>query len=405
MFFKTTNRLGLGALFACAITVAALAGCEMTTHQQRRDQAQRHWCHVRAQVKHQLATQQFEAGELEAAIATAREVIGLDPEATDSYLLLARALLEKGDMGEARRTLQVAEGMRLDSPDLAYTRGVVAERAGDLSEALEFYTQARRQDPSQIDYLVAQAECLVAVGRPEEARGLVRESMDQFDRTGTLDVLEAEISLALDDWEAAADAFRRAMPLVSEDPLVTGTYGLLLVRMGRFAEAVAVLRPVLDAADDEPSGAVMRGLAQSYVELGRHESAIDLLDQWTRENPEDSAAWFLQTRAAIAQGDEALARRCAAAVRRLAPGDAQTYLLSGYVCWRQGEIDSALDLFERALALTADDVLLHCLMGQVLTDANEIHRARQHWRRALQIDPDSRWARNGLKRLDGRQAG
>jgi tetratricopeptide (TPR) repeat protein len=234
---------------------------------------------------------------------------------------------------------------------------------------------------------------------------LVRESIDQFDHTGTLDVLEAEISLALGDWGAAADAFRRAIPLVSEDPLVTGTYGLLLVRMGRFAEAVAVLRPALDAAGDQPSGAVVRGLAQSYVELGRHESAIDLLGQWIRENLDDSAAWFLQARAAMAHGDEALARRCAAAVRRLAPGDAQTYLLGGYVCWRQGEIDNALDLFERALALTADDVLLHCLMGQLLTDANEIHRARQHWRRALQIHPHSRWARNGLKKLDGRQAG
>lgn len=387
-----------------AVTLLVAAGCANMTHQERRDQAQRHWEQVRAEVKLQLATQQFEGAEIDAAITTVREALGLNPMATESYLLLARALLEKGDLGEAGRVLVAAEELGLESADLTYTRGVVAERSRDLEQALAFYRRARQQDPSQIDYLVAEAECLVAVERPEEARELVRACMDEFDRDGTLDTLAAEISLVLGDREAAAAAFRRALPLVGDDRLVAEEYGLLLAGMGRFAEAVAVLQPLVDAAGqagDEIPGAVVRGLAQSYLESGHTELPGELLSGWLRRHPHDAAAWFLQARAAMASDDEVLARRCTAAVQRLAPGRAQTYLLCGYVRWRQGDPADALKLLERSLVLEPNDVLLHCLIGQVLVEANEIERARRHWRRALQIDPDARWARGGLKELDG----
>ncbi|MCH7871686.1 MAG: SBBP repeat-containing protein, partial [Planctomycetes bacterium] len=56
--------------------------------------------------------------------------------AAESYLLLSRVLLEKNHLGEAGRTLTAAREMDLESADLTYTRGVVAERSGDLAAAL-----------------------------------------------------------------------------------------------------------------------------------------------------------------------------------------------------------------------------------------------------------------------------
>ncbi|HUU85778.1 MAG TPA: tetratricopeptide repeat protein [Phycisphaerae bacterium] len=391
------------------LALAAASGCTtLMPHQERRQQAQKNWEQVRAKVKRQLATQQFESGEIDAAITTVREALGLDPTCPESYLLLAQALLEKGDWAEAGRILSAAREMRLESPDLTYARGVVAERSDRIDEALRFYTLARQQDPTQMDYVVAEAECLVAAGRPEEARNLVRQSVDRFDRDGTLETLEAEISLSLGDRAAAAGAFRRALPLVSDSPLVAEEYGLLLADMGRFAEAVAVLQPLADAAGRtgaELSGAVVRALARSYLELGHTEAPTELLNGWLQQHPNDSTAWMLQAQAAMARDDEALARRCVAAIRRLAPGSAWTHLLCGYIQWRQGDTPGALKMLERSLTLQPNDTLLHCLIGQVLADANQIERARRHWQRALQIDPDVQWARNGLRGLESRSAG
>ncbi len=400
-----------GRLWCCRIAAAVLvvaSGCATQTHQQRREQAQNHWNEVRAKIKRQLATQQFESGELDGAITTVREALGLDPMAAESYLLLSRALLEKNRMGEAGRILTAAHEMKLESAELTYTRGVVAERSGDLASALRFYRQARRQDPSQMDCVVAEAECLVAARRPEEARELVRDSIERFDRDGTLDALEAEISLVLRDDRAAAAAFRRAVSMVPDDPMVAQEFGLLLVRMGRFAEAVGVLQPLEDAAREEGvelPGAVVRGLARSYLALGHVEAQGDLLSGWLQEHPNDVAAWLLQARSAMTRKDDALAGRCAAAVRRLAPDSPQTSLLCGYLRWRQGDRAGALNLLERSLVMEPDDVLLHCLIGQVLAESNHRERARQHWRRALQIDPHTAWARNALAELDRPAAG
>ena len=394
-------RLGWAWVYGgMVVSVVALGGCEMTSHQQTREQAHKHWSQVRASVKHQLASQQYNSGQVEAAISTVQEALGLDPTSLESYLLLSRALLEKGDLPSARRALLTAEGMGLESADLFYLRGVISERSRQLAEALDCYSRACALNPDQKDYLVAQAECLVALRRAEEARERIRESIDRFERDGTLETLLAEISLLLGDQDAAVAAFQRAMPLVGDDDLVAEEYGLLLFRVGRLAEAISVLQPLWERTGEESSGGVVRALAECYLEVSRPEAAGELLKAWLTEHPSDVIGWLLQTRAAVARGDVVMTRRCAEAARKLAPHDPQTHLAHGYVCWRLGEFDGALASLERSLSLDPDNVLGHCLMGQVLVEDNRVAQARDHWRRALQIDPQSRWARGGLRKLE-----
>jgi Flp pilus assembly protein TadD len=133
--------------------------------------------------------------------------------------------------------------------------------------------------------------------------------------------------------------------------------------------------------------------------------ADDLLNKWLNKHPNDVLGWMLGVRAAAARGDEVMTRRCADVVRRLAPQDPRAYLVHGYVCWRFGDLDGAVASLERSLSLDPDDALAHCLMGQVLVDDGRAERARDHWRRALQIDPQSRWAKTGLGKLEARRAG
>jgi Tfp pilus assembly protein PilF len=279
-------------------------------------------------------------------------------------------------------------------------RGVMLERSRQVSSALQSYERARQLDPAEKDYLVAEAECLVALGRTEEARQRVLEAIDDFERDGTLDTLVAEISMLLGQDEDAAAAFRRAMPLLGENDLVAEEFGLLLVRMDRFAEAVSVLQPLFERAGDETPGLVVRALARSHLELGRADTAEQILRDRLRKRPEDGEAWLLRAEAAIGCRDIAAAERHIEAALRLAPGDQQAHLLHGYVAWRQGALAEAAASLRKSLELDPDNVLAHCLMGQALVDAGHISQAREHWRRALQIDPGSHWAKAGLDALE-----
>ncbi len=394
------QRLLSWGLAGCALFLCS--GCDQTAHEQHREQAEKNWSEVRAKVKYQLARQQYESGHVDDAASTVEEAIGLDPTAADSYVLLCRALLEKGDMAAARRVLRMAAKSGLESAELTYMEGVLAERSRQLSSALECYQKARQADPAEQDYLIAEAECLVALGRPEEARQRIGDALDDFDRNGTLDAMMAEISMLLGDNEAAVASFRHAISLLSDNDQIAEEFGLLLVRTGRFAEAVSLLKPLLDQGGQDVSPTVVRALAKCYLELGYADTADTMLRGWLRDHPADTAAWLLRAKAAVARDDLSLSRRCMRNVRRMAPASPETHLLQGYVCWRQGDLEGALDYLGRSLALVPNDVLTHCLLGQVSAEAGRVEQARRHWRRALQIEPGSRWAKTGLNELDGR---
>ena len=185
---RTSSRSALrrtGCFLALACSIWAMAGCSNTTHQQQKAQARKNWNQVRAKLKHQLASQQFQAGHVESAITTTHESLGLDPENTEAHVLLMLALLEKGELAAAQRALQMVAELNLDSPDLAYTTGIIAERAGQLEEAVVAYGHAAELDPGGIEFVIAQAECLVALDRPGEAQQLVADNLERFDRDGS----------------------------------------------------------------------------------------------------------------------------------------------------------------------------------------------------------------------------
>jgi tetratricopeptide (TPR) repeat protein len=395
--YSAARRVSAACLLAVLCT--ATAGCSHLTHEDRKAQADRHWSQVRATVKLQLARQQFDAGHVDAAVVTAREALGLDPTSAQGYLLLANALMEQGEMAEAAKALQTAEEMNIESAALCYARGMMAERTERLDEAVELYSQARRQEPAQLDYLTAEVEMLVTVGRPEEARILILENLDKFDRNGTLDVLLGEVSQVLGDPATAIAAFRRALPVAKDHPVVAESFGLLLAEQGQFAEAVPVLRQVVQSGKESRRGSCVRALAGCYLELGLFDDAGALLREWLREHTADAESWLLQGKLGMATNDLILARRCAETARKLAPSNAQVHLLHGYVCWKQKETDVAIQSLEKALALDSKDVVVHCLLGQVFADRGQAEQARNHWRQALQIDNSVDWARSGLASL------
>ncbi len=344
----------------------ALAGCQSTPHHQQREQAQENWSRVRAQVKRQLAVQQYEGGHADSAALTAEEALGLDPKDPETYVVLIRALLESGDLPAAERALKAAEAQGVDSAELAYVRGVVAERTRRFSDALDHYRRARRLDATQLDYVVAEAECLVMLRRVEEARDLVLEAQDDFERDGTLDVLLGEISLVMGDDKRAGEAFRRAMPLIGPHGLPAEDFGLALLRLGYYAEALSVLQPLIERTPPvERSGAVVRGAARCYLEVNRPAEAAELIRGWLHEHPEDGSAWLLQARAALLAGEELTACRSAEMAVRLAPRVPEAHLLYAFACLRIGRVAQARAALDAALSLSPDDPLARELMAQV----------------------------------------
>jgi Tfp pilus assembly protein PilF len=381
-------------------------------------EAQRNWNEVRARVKCQLARQQLEAGAFDEAVATAQEAMRLDPSDPAAFVVAAQAFIEKGDWtsatrivesaerGETRRSAQRSSTDSSKAPaswaELLYLRGVIYERQGQFGEAARVYRRTRQMAPSDVQYLVAEVECLVADGHMDDAKQLLTTEARRggYPLDGTIELLSAQIAQLQGDAAAAAAHLRTAMDQVDDDAMIAGRYGSLLAKIGRHAEAIAVLQPLVEQKGADAPPSLVRNLAASLLALARYEQVRGLLLERVQSQPDEPWYWLLLARAAIGLSDLPTARRCAVALHRLRPGDAQASLIEGYVNWKQGDLNAAERALVSALSADSRDSLALCLMGEVLSQDGRIEAACQHFRRALQIDPSCRWAKMRLSELE-----
>ncbi len=409
-------------------------GCQTTTHAEAKLQAHGRWNQMRGRVKQGLAEQQFEARLFEDAIVTITEAISLDPHQPDAYALLTRANLELGKPASAQTALDAARHAGIDSADLIYLHGVILEQRGYIQTAHARYTQARKLEPKNVDFLVAEVECLVALDRAPEAFELLEENADRLDDDGTVMALAAHVATQLGDVDGAIRWYRRALiaqsgrgqgwetravstlssrlpsdfsedringtPATAGCRLIREELGRLLVDQRRCAEAVGVLTPLTHPeVDTDANGVTRRALATCHLLLGDPASARSVLLEYAGTHLDDTLAQLLLAKAAIATGDLVTALRAVDAVQQREPARPELWLVRATVNWSRGRFTAAASDLHDVLQNDPDDVDAHCLLAEVLRAQKRVDAARTHFQRALKIEPDCAWAAAGLESL------
>ena len=400
------NRPTCIALLMRGCMLLLIAGCHAPAHEVKKAQSEQHWNEVRAGIKLQLAQDQYASGSFEAAAKTASEAIILDPTAEEGYVILVRSALEQSNMTAAERALVAANAAGIRSSDLCYAQGVIRERQERYEDALELYATARVINPRNVDALVAEAECLAATHRPEDAYKLVTQQISAFEHDAGLTVLAGHLAELIGDTKAAIRWYAQAMLATENDPLVAEAYGLLLVQDRRYGEAVGVLSPLIP--DDDGPGdhaTVRRALATCYVELGNPRAVRNVLAPYLRIRPDDVAAQVLMAKAGLAANDIPTAIRSLDIAQREDPTNAEAWFVRAVAEWQRKDYDQAIQILERLIETRPGDVEAHCLLAESLLAAGKRQPALARFRHALRIDPGCAWAANRLRELEGHASG
>lgn len=427
-------------LHATAVSLTLITtACHVPNHHDAKAQAQQRWDRVRGQVRYRLAWQQYEASLFDDAANTVTESLALDPNQVDAYVLLARANLELGKPASAQRALEAARRLELISPDLYYTQGVILEQRNQFEDAAAMYARARTTNPTNVDYLVAQAECLVALDRPGEALRLLDDNIDRLDDDGTVAALAAHVAVLLGDVDGASDRYRRALsaqaaarvpsdtptgfneagewpePIAHGVALIAEELGRLLVAARRYEEALSVLSPLLEEGTkgqwDEGTegqwdggtkggrGAIRRAVATCHLALGDPTSARTVLTRYAAAHPGDAPAQLLLAKAAITTDDVLTALRAVDLVQQHAPNHPELWIVRAALQWKRGrQAAAASDLYD-VIQNNPNDIEAHCLLAEVLRAQQRLPASRTYFQRALKIDPSCAWARAGLESL------
>jgi len=354
----TAGSRGPSILLTClAVCCPLLCGCSHLTHRQHAEQAQKSWDEVRSQVKLQLAAQLFDTGHAREAARASEEALALDPASAGAYALLSRARLELGDVSGATSALRLAAAAGVDSAELSYLQGVVLEQRGNFADALTCYEKACADGPSNLDYWLAYAECLVAAGRENEALIVVLEQIDAVDRNGAMALLGARVADLTGDAITAERLYRRAAQ-ESDAPATLLAYGQSLVRRQRFAEGRVVLEPLLvgDLAG-KPEGTIRRAVAQCHLALAQPRLAMTTLGDYVRTHGEDCGAQLLYATAALQVDNFHAALQSAHTVLSRRPHDPEALLILATVHQRLGQTEAALKALDRLLIEKPSDEL------------------------------------------------
>jgi predicted TPR repeat methyltransferase len=203
-------------------------------------------------------------------------------------MAMAIAFQQRGQREQAAEVLAKILAVAPDYPDALHLQGMLAHELGLAEDAVALMRRSLVAEPDRADWHSNLGVVLKDLGRLDDAIAAYERAIslapDHVNAHSNLGVLlRAQGRLA----EAEA-AYRRAVHI---DPNHVQSYhnlGVLLSQVGRTKEAVwcyckvTTLRPQHEEA--------RQLLAMAYTTLGEREKAIELLETWVDDDPENPVA-------------------------------------------------------------------------------------------------------------------
>lgn len=290
---------------------------------------------------------------------------------------LGEALLETGDLDGAKAAFRRLIELLPEEPDGYVGLGDVLQRQGDLAAALAELERAVAMAPGYriAHYLLGTT--YARLGRREEAEGELKKGAG-----GAFRYLPDRLTSRVEEYAVNLTArLDRA-----------GSY----LGAGRPAAAAELLEAAREHHSENVT--LLNNLAVAYLRLGRPDDAERVLEKARGLDPAkfstylNLASWALRAgrlELALAHADSAVAR---------APDLAAPRFTRAQVLARSGRYEDALASLAQSLERDAGNPRAMAFSGDLCRQLERLGPARDHYRKALAIDPELLPALIGLAR-------
>lgn len=386
-------------LVTCVMTVLVLAGCGQMKLSESKSEAYDRWHHARAKVLYGAGREHLKVGQLDKAAVKARDALALAPDYTEARILLGKVLIEQGAYSQATRQLDQVREQSPESAEVHYLLAVAAEKAGDLTRALDLYRKSYALDDSSVSAIVASGEVMVQMGRIEEARRYIQPHLGDADGDPAIYELAGRLAMMRGDYAEAADHFLHAHDLDYGNYYYRESLAQAQFLAQQYDRVVDTIESLMTVDGYEAPVWVYTMLGNSRLALGRHLGAKQAFEQVSRSRPSDPTAWTNLARAALALGDVSRAVMWSNKALQIDANRSETVLLLGYSLLSDGQAHRAVRVLSEHSKRFDDNPMIYWLMGRAYSAVDEPQEARRCYGRAMELDPDHPLAR-GL--ADGR---
>ncbi len=377
-------------------------------------------------------------GQPRDAIRLLEEARTLDATSPESWVSEVPIRVRARQLKEAKIAADKAVALDPKSANAAYQQATVAHVSGDLKSALAMYSRTLELKPDQADALVARAGIHIDQGRFDAAAADVaaaRKAAPADTRAAYLAALLAERA------GNAAEAKKNLIEvtnLVDRIPVEFLRYRpqpLMLGGLSHFAlSQLEKAKPYLEMAlRQDPNSPVSKLLARIYMRENNPGRAVEALDSYLRNHPNDAQATMLLASAHMALGrharaaqlmQEALKKSDEPSMRALLgmslvgagkfasaaseleatlkkdPGQIQAGVTLAGLYLGSGLASKAVTVAEALVKREPDNPSLQNLLGSALAGKGDATGARAAFERALKLLPGFVEPQINLARLD-----
>lgn len=290
-----------------------------------------------------------------------------DQSPDDAEILYSLALVkkERGDV-ERAQTLFKALLLKNQYPEAAhYNLGELAEAREDYALALEHYRKIK-SGQNYAAAAVRTADILIEQNRRNEALDYIEAEKTQQDGPylESLYLIEADIYSQANRMKPAEDALSEGITQFPQSTRLLYARAMLYAQIDYITAAEKDLKQVIELVPD--NAAALNALGYTLA---------DRTERYTE------AETYIKRAYAITPNDPAVMDSM------------------GWIAFRMGRIDEALNYLKKAmLAMPDHEIAAH--LGEVLWTTGEQEAAKAIWKKGLEIEPESKIIHKTLHRLN-----
>jgi tetratricopeptide (TPR) repeat protein len=383
MLRKTIIAVITAALMVCA-------GCQSQAESKKA--AKERWNKASAQIKLNLAEQQYAEGKFSEAIKTIRQCLSADPDNSLGHMLYGKLLLADGRRDEAAEQFTLAVESDIELHESWYWFGVAAQENRDYTKAYECYNTALSFEPTNVDYILAVADVQVATGKCSDAMDLLDVKMSVIPHDVSLKVAAADLMLRQGETQKASRLYKESA-LLTGDSDIAESLGYCYILDGRWDEASDVFQELVSECEDEQkSKSLLRLLAICNMSANRYVEAVNCYSKLAVEERDNAQFWLQMGQAALGAGEANKAFMCGQKALGLQPGYADAIALVGCVQYASGDYTAAAGSFERIATDKENGGFAWLMRARCYEQLGRISEAKRAYHRAMEMNPRSELA-------------
>ncbi|MCB0253809.1 MAG: tetratricopeptide repeat protein, partial [Anaerolineae bacterium] len=294
-----------------------------------------------------LGTAYLRQDDLDSADSVAQAMVDRSPSAYQSYLLIGRVAQARDDAPAALAALRQAASLAPTNAALQSQVGDVFLEAGRLDDAATAYNTALSLDRRSVP-------ALTGLGRVYQRQNLFNQ---------------------------AETALRRALDLAPNDPGALSSLGRTLLSSGHAADAIPLLEQAteLQAARQETVPVdTLTALADAYLAADQIDEGLAIYLERLDLDPEQAPLVIAQALLGAGQNERAVETMQQYAAER--PEDPAALALLGLVLRQSDRVEESLEPLAQAIELDPDYLPAYIQQGDALLDLGRADEAETSYR-------------------------